>query len=129
MNRLYGSVRGNGEGAGDLLRNHPGLIFSQKATGTMVSIVGASGRSPENGRPAGRPYRQGAQNWERGQGIGGRVQKKTRNKVLPTPCALSEVEAQRRRWTFYETIRDWLPEDETKIFGPKPFPRSRPGSF
>jgi len=36
----------------------------------MVSIVGASGRSPENGRPAGRPYRQGAQIRWQGQPAG-----------------------------------------------------------
>jgi len=79
-------------------------MTSQKVTGTMVSIVGASGRTPIFERASARPYMQGAQ--------------KLRSEAHLRVRRSDEVAAQRRRWTFYETIRigiakkgepDWLP--------------------
>jgi len=88
MNRSTDRNAATNEDAGTFLRNHQGLSSRKK--------------QPE------RWFRkklqmQGAQKLRSEAHLGVR-----RN---------DEVEAQRRRWTFYKTIRDWLPEDETKIFG------------
>ena len=69
----------------------------------MVSIVGASGRTPMFGRAPLAPTMQGAQKSR--AGFGYRGEKKTRNQVLAyTQPPIPFIKVQRRRWTFYETI-------------------------
>jgi len=60
----------------------------------MVLFVGASGRTPIYGRAPARPY-----NPRRARNKGA-----VREPSLQVRCN-DEVEAQRRGWTFYETIK------------------------